>query len=239
MLQCVILAGGVGTRLRPLTDETPKALLPVLGRPFADWQLRLLASQGAERVLYSIGYRGEMIREFVGDGGRWGLAVAYADEGTELRGTGGALRLALDEGALEESFFVLYGDSYLPTDMREVERAWGQSPLPALMTLFRNEDRWDRSNAILRDGRVILYDKERPADRVAEMHWIDYGLSVLTREIVASRVAPDTVVDLAELMRELSLEKELAGFEVSERFYEAGSREGLRDLEAYLGRLGK
>jgi MurNAc alpha-1-phosphate uridylyltransferase len=234
MLQCVILAGGVGSRLRPLTEETPKALLTVRGRPFADWQLSLLAEQGVGRVLYSIGYRGEMIREFVGDGKRWGLAVAYVDEGPELRGTGGALRLAFEEGALEESFFVLYGDSYLPVDLREIERASRQSPLPALMTLFRNEGRWDESNAVYRDGQVVLYDKDRPADRVTEMHWIDYGLTALTREIVASRVAADTVVDLAELLRELSLEGKLAGFEVSERFYEVGSREGLRDLESYL-----
>jgi N-acetyl-alpha-D-muramate 1-phosphate uridylyltransferase len=235
MLQCVILAGGIGIRLRPLTEETPKALLPVRGRPFADWQLRLLAEQGVERVLYSIGYRGEMIREFVGDGERWGLEVGYVDEGDELRGTGGALRLALDEGALEEAFFVLYGDSYLPADLRPIESAWEQTELPALMTVFRNEDQWDRSNAIYRDGLVVLFDKDRPPDSAAEMHWIDYGLSVLSREVIAERVPPDVgVTDLADLMRELSREGKLAGFEVSERFYEAGSPEGLRDLEQYL-----
>jgi len=235
MLQCVILAGGIGIRLRPLTEETPKALLPVRGRPFADWQLRLLAEQGVERVLYSIGYRGEMIREFVGDGERWGLEVGYVDEGDELRGTGGALRLALDEGALEESFFVLYGDSYLPADLGQIESAWEQTELPALMTVFRNEDQWDRSNAIYRDGRVVLFDKDRPPDRAGETHWIDYGLSALRREVIAERVPPDAgVTDLADLMRELSREEKLAGFEVSERFYEAGSPEGLRDLEQYL-----
>jgi NDP-sugar pyrophosphorylase family protein len=239
MLQCVILAGGVGSRLRPLTESIPKALLPVRGRPFADWQLSLLAGQGVERVLYSIGYRGEAIRRFVGDGSRWGLRVGYVDEGSALRGTGGALHLALEEEALEESFFVLYGDSYLPVDLELVERAWGQGASPALMTVLRNEDRWDRSNAILREGRVVLYDKERPSDRVAEMHWIDYGLSVLTRELVAARIAPDSVVDLADLMRDLSLEGELAGYEVTERFYEAGSEQGLRDLEDYLSSRGK
>jgi len=235
MLQCVILAGGIGIRLRPLTEETPKALLPVRGRPFADWQLRLLAEQGVERVLYSIGYRGEMIREFVGDGERWGLEVGYVDEGDELRGTGGALRLALDEGALEEAFFVLSGDSYLPAELRPIESAWEETELPALMTVFRNEDQWDRSNAIYQDGQVVLFDKDRPPDRADEMHWIDYGLSALSCEVIAERVPPDAgVTDLADLMRELSREGKLAGFEVSERFYEAGSREGLRELEQYL-----
>lgn len=234
MLQCVILAGGVGSRLRPLTEQTPKALLPVLGRPFCDWQLELLAERGVERVLYSVGYRGEMIRDHVGDGGRWGLQVSYVDEGEHLRGTGGALRLALDLGELEEAFFVLYGDSYLPADMGAIESAWEASSLAALMAVFRNDGQWDKSNAIYADGRVLLYDKQRPADRVAEMHWIDYGLSVLSPEVVAERIPKHGVTDLADLMLELSEEEELAGFEVTERFYEAGSREGLRDLERYL-----
>jgi NDP-sugar pyrophosphorylase family protein len=236
MLQCVVLAGGAGTRMRPLTEEMPKALVPVLGKPFADWQLELLAKQGIERVLYSVGYRGEMIRDHVGDGSRWGLEVIYVDEGHQLRGTGGALRLALDLGELEEAFFVLYGDSYLPVDLSAIERAWEQTPLPALMTVFRNDGLWDASNAIYSGGRVVLYDKDRPADRVADMHWIDYGLSVLTRDTVDERVAAGEVTDLAGLMRELSVEGKLAGFEVSERFYEAGSPEGLRDLEQYLSR---
>jgi len=235
MLQCVVLAGGIGTRMRPQTQRLPKALLPVLGHPFADWQLRLLAEQGVERVLYSIGYRGEMIRDLVGDGSRWGLRVGYVDEGERLRGTGGALRLALDEGLLEDEFFVLYGDSYLPTDMAAVGRAWKAAPQPALMTVYRNDDRWDRSNAVYDDGRVLIYDKSRPADRVAEMRWIDYGLSALAREC-ATRIPAGAVVDLADLMRDLSVAGELAGLEVAERFYEAGSAEGIRELERYLSR---
>src|SRR5919197_6751225 len=97
-LQCVILAGGLGTRMRPATEAIPKALVPVLGSPFADWQLRLLASRGVERVVYSVGYRGDMLRDHVGDGSCFGLQVAWVDEGDDLRGTGGALRLAPDSG---------------------------------------------------------------------------------------------------------------------------------------------
>ena len=109
-LQCVILAGGLGTRMRPLTDTIPKALVPVLGVPFVDWQLAHLAAQGIDRVVLSVGYRGEMLREHLGDGYRFGVQVTWVDEGCELRGTGGALRLALDEGLLEDDFFVLYGE---------------------------------------------------------------------------------------------------------------------------------
>lgn len=233
-LQCVVLAGGLGTRMRPMTEEVPKALIPVLGRPFADWQLEHLAAEGVERVTYSIGYRGEMLRAHVGDGSRFGLAVAWVDEGERLLGTGGALRRAFDEGALDDAFFVLYGDSYLPTSMTDAETAWRASGLPALMTVLRNDGRWDASNAIYSAGRVILYDKSRPPDRRGEMQWIDYGLSVLTRDLIASRIASGSVTDLADLMRDLSAEGILAGLEVHERFYEAGSPEGLRDLETYL-----
>jgi N-acetyl-alpha-D-muramate 1-phosphate uridylyltransferase len=175
-----------------------------------------------------------MIREHVGDGSRWGLQVSYVDEGEHLRGTGGALRLALDLGKLEEAFFVLYGDSYLPVDLAEVQRAWEETDLPALMTVLRNEDQWDASNAIYRDGKVVLFDKSRPPDRVEEMRWIDYGLSVLTREVVAEWCPPDEASDLADLMRQLSIKGQLAGFEVTERFYEGGSPEGMHDLEQYL-----
>jgi NDP-sugar pyrophosphorylase family protein len=233
-LQVVLLAGGLGTRMRPLTETIPKALVPVLGKPFADWQLAHLAAQGVERVTCCIGYRGEMLRDHVGDGSRFGLKVSWIDEGEHLRGTGGALRLALDEGALDDAFLVLFGDSYLPIELSGVEQAWRRSAMPALMTVLRNEGRWDASNAIYANGRVVLYDKSRPEERRPEMHWIDYGLSVLTRDVVERHIATGTVADLADVMRDLSLAGRLAGFEVSQRFYEVGSPEGVRDLEEHL-----
>jgi NDP-sugar pyrophosphorylase family protein len=233
-LQCVILAGGLGTRMRPHTEGVPKALLPVLGRPFADWQLGLLAGQGIERVVYCVGYRGDMLRHHVGDGSRFGLDVTWSDEGPTLLGTAGAIRLAIDRAAVDEAFLVLYGDSYLPISAGTVEEAWRSSGMPALMTVLRNEGRWDTSNCVYRDGRVVLYDKSRPEARRDEMRWIDYGLSVLTRAAVVDRVPPGTVADLAGLQRDLSTSGELAGLEVQQRFYEAGSPAGLRDLEAYL-----
>ena len=233
-LQCVVLAGGLGTRMRPMTETTPKAMLQVLGRPFADWQLALLAEQGVDRIVYCVGYRGEMLRDHVGDGSRHGLSVTWSDEGPALLGTAGAIRLALDRGLLDEAFLVLYGDSYLPAGVAEVEREWRRRGAPALMTVMRNEGRWGRSNCIYRDGRVVLYDKSRPSDPRSEMWWIDYGLSVLTASTVSAHTAPGAVADLADLQHELSLSGCLDGLEVEERFYEAGSPGGLRDLEAYL-----
>jgi NDP-sugar pyrophosphorylase family protein len=231
-MQCVVLAGGLGTRMRPLTDQIPKALISVCGRPFVDHQLRHLADQGVRRVVLSVGYRGGLVRDFVGDGSRWGLSVAYVDEGDELRGTGGALRLALDEGALAESFMVLYGDSYLPISLGPIRAAFRATSLPALMVVLRNTNRWEASNARFAEGRVIEYDKRRAGE--SGLDWIDYGVSVLSGTVVEGEIAPGEVSDLADVYSALSQRGLLAGFPVSQRFYEIGSPAGLRELERYL-----
>ena len=210
----------------------PKALVPVLGEPFAFHQLRLLSSQGVRDVVYVVGHRAAQIRDAVGDGSEFGLGVSYVDEGDELHGTGGALRVALDRGALGEAFGVLYGDSYLPTELAPIWAAFAASGRPALMTVHRNEDRWDRSNAVLEDGLVVVYDK-RPEARDPRMAWIDYGFSVLRRTVVDG-IPAGTTVDLAEIYGTLSARGELAGHEVAERFYEVGSPEGVADLERHL-----
>jgi len=228
----MILAGGPGTRVRDLAPDLPKALIPVCGEPFAFHQLRLLAGQGIENVVYVVGYRAAQIRDAVGGGDAFGLKVTYVDEGDKLHGTGGALRVALDEGALPPTFGVLYGDSYLPIELEPVFAAFDATERPALMTVYRNDDRWDQSNAVLEDGVVTLYDK-RPEARDSRMAWIDYGFSVLRREVVEA-VPREAVVDLAEMYRSLTLGRDLAGFEVRERFYEVGSRVGRTELERHL-----
>lgn len=235
-MECVILAGGLGTRMRPVTEAIPKALVSVAGRPFVDWQLDWLAASGVTRVVLSIGHRGELLRQHVGGGDRFGLRVDYVDEGSWLRGTGGALRLALDQGELSEAFFVLYGDSYLSVSLPAVWSAFVTGGRPALMTVLRNEARWDASNADFADGRVVLYDKTHAgADR---FRFIDYGLLALSQNVVRE-IPDDRVFDLADLLHRLSVEGRLSGFEVSERFYEVGSPAGLADLEAHLTVSGR
>jgi len=229
----VILAGGLGTRMWPVAKTVPKTLLPVAGRPFADWQLEWLAGAGVTSVVYCVGYLGEQVREHVGDGSWWGLEVAYVDEGRELRGTGGALRLAYDEGVLDERFLVLYGDSWLQVDPAEVHAAAAASGLPALMTVYDNHGQFDTSNVQYAEGRVLRYEKG--LDPVPpELHWIDYGLSVLDRDLVARRIPADTVADLSALCHALAAEGALAGFLVPDRFYEIGSPSGLAEVTALL-----
>jgi len=230
----VILAGGLATRMRPATETVPKALLPVNGSPFADIQLAWLRSLGVTDVVYSVGYLGDSIVRHVGDGGQFGLRVRYTADGERPLGTGGALRAVIDSGAVPESFGVINGDSYLSLDLPRVEAAFAESGCPALMTVMHNRNRWEASNVVYRDGRVIVYDKTRPEAWRDRMEWIDYGFAVISRQAILDWVAPGASADLSDLMHDLSLAGRLAGFEVTERFYEIGSPQGLADLERHL-----
>jgi NDP-sugar pyrophosphorylase family protein len=235
-MQCVVLAGGLGTRMRPLTEVIPKALIPVLGEPFVDHQLRWLAAHGVTEVVLSVGYLGEMIEAHVGSGSRFGIDVRYVHEGSVLRGTAGALRLAYDLGVLSDHVLITYGDSYLPVDFAAVGAAFRAAGRPGLMSVFRNDGRWDQSNVVFdaEAGLVTLYDKQRVLRPVEDFSYIDYGLSALSREVIEREVSPNVKADLADVFQRLSLRGELTGFEVTQRFYEIGSPQGLEDLERHL-----
>jgi NDP-sugar pyrophosphorylase family protein len=237
--QCVILAGGLAQRLRPLTESVPKALVPVAGRPFADHQLTWLASQGISDVVFAVGHLGGAIREFVGSGHGWGIDVRYSDEGNELRGTAGAVRLAYDRGLLEPAFGVLYGDSYLAAPLDAVWADFAATKPAVLMTVYRNDGRWDESNAQLSGGFVVRYEKGLGDPVAAGMHHIDYGFSIIDGEKVMPRTEPGGIVDLAEVYGPLSAERRVRGFEVSDRFYEIGSPTGLAELEGLLQGKGR
>ena len=224
-LPVAILAGGLGTRLYPLTERLPKALIEINGEPFLAHQLRLLRARGIERVVLSIGQHGERIREYAGDGARFGIAINYSFDGPTLLGTAGAVRQALP--LLGDAFFVVYGDSYLPCSYRDVQQAFRAAGQPGLMTVYRNEGRWDASNVEFDAGRIVAYDKK---NRTTRMQHIDYGLGVFSR--AAFEGAPHT--DLAEVYRDLLRRGQLAAFEVHERFYEIGSFDGIAELSRYL-----
>lgn len=229
-MQCVILAGGLGTRMRPFTEKMPKALIPVNGIPFLDHQLRHLKRSGVTNVLLSVCYMADQIRDYAGDGSKWGLKIEYVDDGQEPLGTAGALRLALDENKLDEAFLLTYGDSYLPISASDIFAFFQQGRSELLMTLFPNQDRWDKSNVVFESGRVKLYDKKQ---RSQSMHHIDYGMLAMRRAI-AKEIPAGKKTDLSDLLHEMSKQGRISGIEVKERFYEIGSPEGLRDLEAYL-----
>ena len=227
-LPVAILAGGLATRLRPITEKVPKALLPIAGRPFIHWQLELLAQQGVREVVLCAGHLGEQIQAAVGDGSGFGLTIRYSLDGDALLGTGGALKRALPK--LGAVFFVLYGDSYLRCSFAAVRAAFEESEAPGLMTVFCNEDRWEKSNVLLRDGSVVEYDKRSPRPGMRHM---DYGLSILSAEAM-QRSPASAAFDLADLYHDLAARGELAALAVNERFYEIGSVGGMEATEHYL-----
>jgi len=227
-LPVAILAGGLATRLKPITEKVPKLLVEVAGEPFFNHQIRLLAKSGLTRLIVCVGYLGERVVELYGDGAKWGVEIEYSFDGPKLLGTGGALIRALPK--LGEAFYVLYGDSYLPIDYLAVGRAFLQSGKLGLMTVFENKGLYDTSNVWFHEGAIRAYDKR---DRLPTMHHIDYGLGVF-RHAAFDGFPRDEVVDLAEVQKALLDRDQLAGFEIAERFYEIGSHAGLRELDRLL-----
>jgi MurNAc alpha-1-phosphate uridylyltransferase len=230
MLPVAILAGGLATRLRPLSERTPKSLLPIAGRPFLFHQLDLLRRAGVRRVVLCVGHLGEMIETAAGDGRRFGMTIAYSSDADRLLGTGGALKRALP--LLGDDFFVVNGDSYLPCSFAQLQSAYFAARMPALMAILRNDNRWDRSNVVFKEGGAIEYNKhaQRP-----DMTHIDFGVSVFSRAALAG-FPDDSIIDLADICRDLSLCGRLAACEVSGRFYEIGSLQGIVDTERFLSR---
>jgi NDP-sugar pyrophosphorylase family protein len=229
MLPLAIIAGGLAKRLRPITETIPKALVPVAGEPFLAHQLRLARDRGIEHVVMCVGYLGEMVLDFAGDGAQFGLEVQYSFDGGRLLGTAGAIRKALP--LLGTAFLLMYGDSYLPCDYRAVEHAFLQSGKRGLMTAFRNEGQWDTSNIELVDGQIKEYAK---GSWNPKMRHIDYGLGVL--QASAFEGLPEGSCDLTTVYQRLLASGELAAYEVDQRFYEIGSFEGLAALEDLLTR---
>jgi len=228
MLPVAILAGGLATRLLPMTQEIPKSLIEVAGQPFILHQLEYLRKQGISSVVLCIGFLGEMIQEAVGNGSRWDMHVSYSPDGPALLGTGGALRQALP--LLGEQFFILYGDSYLPIDFSDVQKKYADSTKKGLMTVLKNKNQWDKSNVEFSADQILEYNKTliRP-----QMHYIDYGLGLLQGATLQAYPAGQSF-DLSKVYNDLSIAGELAGYEVFERFYEIGSHQGIADTEAYL-----
>lgn len=228
MYPVAILAGGLAKRLHPITEKIPKSLVLVAERPFIWWQLRYLKQQKVDQVVLCTGHMGEMIEQVVKDGRDFGLRVQYSPDGPTLRGTGGAIKNALP--FLGERFLVLYGDSFLPIDFAAVQKFRERKEPQALMTVLRNQDRWDKSNVVFQDGVLREYNKRLSKP---EMTHIDYGLSILTAKAFDPYLGT-TTLDLAELYEALALKGELMGYEVFERFYEIGSHQGLRETEEFL-----
>lgn len=223
-----LLGGGLATRLRPMSETIPKALVDVAGKPMALRQVELLRSKGIRQVVWCVGYLGEMIQALLGDGSAYGISIAYSFDGDRLLGTGGALKKALP--LLGPEFFVLYADAYLDCDYRALFGAYRAANMPGLMTIFRNENRLDRSNVIFENGRILRYDKR---NHVPKMCYIDYGLSVLRADVFKD-IPDGEPWDLADIYSQMAQRGEITGYQVYHRFYEVGSLESLEEARRHF-----
>ncbi len=223
-MQMLNLAGGRGTRLQPLTKQLPKCMVPAEGKPFLEHQLRLLASRGVRDIVLCLGYLGERVLEYFGDGHRFGVNLTYVWERSQLLGTAGAIRNA--EAVLAPEFFVAYGDSYLLLEYRAIMRRFRESDALAMMVVYRNEDRLEPSNVVMRDGHVIAYDK---TTRLPGMVHVNQGLSVLRRRSLRL-IPPGIPFSQEQLYQMLIRRRQLLAYETNQRFYEIGSFRGLDEF---------
>jgi N-acetyl-alpha-D-muramate 1-phosphate uridylyltransferase len=228
MLPVVILSGGLATRLYPVTRKIPKSLIPIAGRPFIDHQLALLNEKGVTQVILCVGNLGEMIEAHVGDGSRYGLEVQYSYDGAVLLGTGGAIKKAA--GILPDTFLILYGDSYLDIEFEPVVQQFIREKIPVLMTVYRNHNAHDISNILMKNGRVLKYNKK---DRDPAMDYIDYGLIAIRKKVFDIYPA-DTPFDFSYVLSRLTDAGQVMGYEVTQRFYEIGTASGIKETEEFI-----
>lgn len=226
-----LLAGGLATRLHPITQQIPKSMVEVAGRPFIAHQLELCVRKGVRKVVVCSGYLAEQIEAYVGNGSQFAVKVEYSIDWPLLLGTGGALKKALP--LLGSEFFVMYGDSYLDIDFAPVYNAFVRSHKAALMTVYPNKNRWDTSNVEFFDGEIRNHDK---VNRTAKMQYIDYGLGLFRSEAFADW-PDDSPFDLAHVYAALVKHANVAGYEVSKRFYEIGTPAGLKETSEILKTL--
>ena len=226
----VILAGGMATRLYPITLEIPKSLIDINGKPFIQHQIDLLRSKGISNIVLCLGNFAKPIEDYLGYGSFNSVKVKYSYDGETLLGTGGALKKAFP--LLSDPFMILYGDSFLNIEYIDILNYFNNFDKLGLMTVLKNENKWDKSNIIFRDGNIIKYDKVDDS----EFEYIDYGFSIVRKEAFSPYLEKDKF-DLKDVFKDLISKNQMLGYEVFNRFYEIGSFKGIEETKDYLLKL--
>ncbi len=227
-MQAVIIAGGLATRLNNLSKDKPKSMIEILGKPFVQYQLEILSDAGIRDIVFCIGHLGQQIEQFVGDGSRFNLNVNYSFDGEVLLGTGGALKKA--EILLQDTFLIMWGDSYLMLDYQDIEHEYRRRKLPAMMVVYKNDNERDRSNVILSGDIVAKYDKWNPPP---ETDYIDNGLTVCSKSLLPLIPSGEPYA-IERLFAKLASESKLGAYITAQRFYEIGSLNGIAEFEQML-----
>lgn len=227
-MQVAILAGGLGTRLAPLTETVPKPMVPVAGKPFLEHEIGLLKRSGIDHFVLCVGHLGEQVEAYFGDGSRWGVEVRYSYDGPKLLGPAGALKKA--GPLLGERFFVTYGDAYLRADYQGMMKALVASGKLGVMAVYENHGKYGKSDVVVEGGRVVRYDK---GGKGAGMDWVNFGVSALRKRSL-DLVPAGRECGEEEFYGELIKRGELLAFPVSNRFYEIGTPASLAEFERLI-----
>ena len=234
----VILAGGLGTRLKPLTDKVPKSMLEVEGKPFLEHQIELVKKHGLQNILLLTGHQGETIEKHFQDGSRFGVSIKYSRESSPA-GTAGALKLA--EPLLPAGFLLMYGDAYLDFQYGRLWERFRHCARKAVMAIFRNDNRWGRSNVAYDLPLVVRYCPASEADENRggqnPLVYIDYGVSAISKDVL-SAIPEGKPWSMEQVFAGLAAARQLDGFELFQRFYEIGSSEGLEDFRGFIRERG-
>ena len=229
MYSIMILCAGLATRLYPITSYIPKYLYPINGMPFVDYQLKLLKQSGFDHVVLCIGKFGGIIREYVSHGGQWGLSVEYSYIDINNEGTANAIKKT--RRYVDDSFFVMYGDSYLPVNYKKIQQKYESSKTKGLMAIYNNHDeQLHKNNVYYKKKSIIRYSK---TEDILPMNYIDYGISVFNKNTL-DRIDDSCYTDLSVVHNNLIAEGQLSPFIIKSRFYEVGSLRGIQDFTKYV-----
>jgi NDP-sugar pyrophosphorylase family protein len=225
--QVAILAGGMATRLGLLTRSRPKSLVMIDTKPFLEHQIMMLKKSEVKEIVLCVGHFAQQIVNYFRDGTSYGVHITYSIEEKPL-GTAGALKNA--ERLLNEVFLTLYGDSFLSLNFEEILSFFMRSQKIGLMTVFKNDGLYDRSNTCVDDvGMVVKYSKQSETG----LEYIDYGLNVFQKKVL-EMIPPDEYYTLEQVFNRLIGMRQLISFETKERFYEIGSITGLAEFQKYV-----
>lgn len=226
--QAVILAGGLGTRLRPLTLDRPKPMVLINGKPFLEYLISLLRENGIREVVLLLGYLPDKITEYFGDGQKFGLKILYSITPVE-DDTGTRLKKA--EVMLDERFLLLYSDNYLPLRLQDVVNFYEKKNTSALATVYSNKDGMTKNNMLVdNDGYVVKYDKSRTDP---DLNGVEAGFFILDKKVLALAPEGDFNFEKA-ILTKLVADKQLAGYVTGQRYYSIGSIERIPVTEDFF-----
>ncbi|MDO8527718.1 MAG: HAD-IIIA family hydrolase [Deltaproteobacteria bacterium] len=226
--QAVILAGGIGSRLKPLTDNLPKPMIPFHGRPFLEYLVQLLIENGITEIILLLGYLPEKIIDHFGDGSKWGIKISYSVGSVEEE-TGTRIRNAA--GLLAPHFLLMYCDNYWPLNLQKISDFYNERPVLATGVVYTNRDGFTQNNIMVDgEGFVVKYDKTR---QDKSLNGVEIGFFILDRKIL-EEMPPNNFSFEKEIFPKLIGKRELRGFMTDQRYYSVGKLERLPETEAFL-----